>query len=92
VFNVPIARVHLIKDVETNHRILNIQRAKETYNRLLGDFWNDISHVILCPVGYVMELRQEDGTMKLLVHYFWRFHDREDFETAFQNHQDEGNL
>jgi hypothetical protein len=38
VFNVPIARVHLAKDVVTNHRVFNIQRAKETYNRLLGDF------------------------------------------------------
>jgi hypothetical protein len=91
VFNVPIARVHPAKDVETNHRVLNIQRAKDTYNRLLGDFWNDASHVTLRPMGHVTELRQEDGTMKLLVRYFRRFHEREDFEATFQNHQDEGN-
>jgi hypothetical protein len=91
VFNVPIAHVHPAKDVETNHRVLNIQRAKETYIRLLGDFWNDVSHVILHPMGHVIELRQEDGTVKLLVHHFRRFHECEDFEAAFQNHQDEGN-
>jgi hypothetical protein len=84
VFNVPIARVHPAKDPETNHRVLNIQRAKETYNRLLGDFWNDVSHVTLHPVGHVTEVRQEDGTVKLVVRYFRRFHEHEDFETVFQ--------
>ena len=70
MFNVPIARVHPTKNVETNHRVLHIQRAKETYNRLLGDFWNDVSHVTLCPMGHIMELRQEDGIVKLSVHHF----------------------
>jgi hypothetical protein len=83
VFNVPIARVHPAKDVETNHRVLNIQRAKETYNRLLGDFWNDVSYVTLRPMGQVTELRQDDGTMKLSVRHFRRFHEREDFEATF---------
>jgi hypothetical protein len=91
VFNVPIACVHPTKDVETNHRVLNIQRAKETYNRLLGDFWNDVSHMTLHPMGHVTELRQEDGTVKLSVRHFRRFHKREDFEAAFQNYQEEGN-
>jgi hypothetical protein len=91
VFNVPIVRVHPAKDVETNHRILNIQRAKKTYNRLLGEFWNDVSHVTLRPMGHVTELRQEDGIVKLSVHHFWRFHECEDFEAAFQNHQQEEN-
>jgi hypothetical protein len=84
VFNVPIARVHPAKDIETNHRVLNIQRAKETYNQLLGDFWNDVSHVTLRPMGHVTELRQEDGTLKLLVRHFQRFHGREDFEADFK--------
>jgi hypothetical protein len=43
-------------------------------------------------MGYVTELRQEDGTVKILVRYFRKFHEREDFEAAFHNHQDEGNL
>jgi hypothetical protein len=43
-------------------------------------------------MGHVTKVRQEDGTLKLVVRYFWRLHEREDFETAFQNHQDEGNL
>jgi hypothetical protein len=91
MFNVPIDRVHPAKDPETNHRVLNIRRAKETFNRLLGDFWNDVSHMTLCPMGHVMELRQEDGTMKLSVRHFQRFHEHEDFKAAFHNHQEEGN-
>ena len=53
--NVLVNRVHPAKDVETNHRVLNLQRAKKTYNQLLKNFWNDISHVILRLVGYVTE-------------------------------------
>jgi hypothetical protein len=92
VFNVPIARVHPTKDLETNHRVLNIQRAKRLTIVCLGIFWNDVSHVTLRPMGHVTKLRQEDGTMKLLVRHFRRFRECEDFEMAFQNHQDEGNL
>jgi hypothetical protein len=35
-------------------------------------------------MGHVTELRQEDGTLKLLVRHFQRFHGREDFEADFK--------
>jgi hypothetical protein len=41
---------------------------------------------------YVIEQRQKDVAIKLLVHYFLRIHKRDDFEKAFENHQDVGNL
>jgi hypothetical protein len=41
---------------------------------------------------YVMKRREQDGIVKLLVCYLQRCHDRNDFEKAFKNHQDEGNL
>jgi hypothetical protein len=43
-------------------------------------------------MGHVTVVREEDGTVKLVMRYFWRFHEREDFEMAFQNHQNEENL
>jgi hypothetical protein len=30
--------------------------------------------------------------VKLLVHYFWGFHERDDFVKALEDHQDKGNL
>jgi hypothetical protein len=47
VYNVPANCVHLVKDAKTNHRILNLQKTKETYNQELRNFWNEIFHVIL---------------------------------------------
>jgi hypothetical protein len=47
VFYVLVACVHPTKDAKTDHRILNLKGAKEIYNWLLGNFWNDISHEAL---------------------------------------------
>jgi hypothetical protein len=38
VFNVLVNCVHPTKDAETNHSVLNLQRAKEIYNQLLENF------------------------------------------------------
>jgi hypothetical protein len=83
VFNMLVNRMHPAKDAETNHRILNLQRAKDTYNWLLENFWNDISHVTLRLMEYVTERREQDGFVKQVVRFFPRSHICNDFEKAF---------
>jgi hypothetical protein len=48
--------------------------------------------VTLPLMEYVTKRQEEDVTVKLLVHYFLRFHEHGNLVKGFGNHQDERNL
>ena len=66
IFEANIENICIVKNVETNHRILSHSRVNEIYDRLRGSEVHAVSVVILRPTAYLRKMTNENGDVEVV--------------------------